>query len=255
MTTPRRDPHYGGRGAASSRVLRARVSSLAGMFSHPAAPIPPQQPQDSKVAGTPALDADWAAAATRWEPEIRPASAAQWSWLRWAWEQLDGSLPSSAAPAASAAEGSEAAAQRDAAVLDASLALLTAFLQAADGDAEVLSGAEAEAPDGSTLRGAPRAAAVAGELAARCGTTLCFAQLWSLARPEELQEDPWAELAGVSASGDQEALDVPGEEARRRPLFPLDSDDIAWIVSGSMTAAKDSTWRWFSGLAAGSGQG
>ena len=64
----------------------------------------------------------------------------------WAWEQLDGDLPSSAAPASGAAEGSEAAAQGDAALLDASLALLTAFLQAADGDAEVLSGAEAEAP-------------------------------------------------------------------------------------------------------------
>lgn len=226
------------------------------MFSHPAAPIPPQQPQDSKVAGTPALDADWAAAATRWEPEIRPASPAHWSWLRWAWEQLDGDLPSSTAPASGAAEGPEAAAQGDAALLDASLALLTAFLQAADGDAEVLSGAEAEAPDGTTLRGAPRAAAVAEELAARCGTTLCFAQLWSLARPEELQEDPWAELSGDPAEADQETevVDVPGEEARRRPLFPLDSDDIAWIVSGSMTAAKDSTWRWFSGLAAGAAQ-
>ena len=226
------------------------------MFTHPAAPIPPQQPQDSKVAGTPALDSDWAAAATRWEPEIRPSSPAHWSWLRWAWEQLDGDLPSSTAPASGAAEGSEAAAQGDAALLDASLALLTAFLRAADGDAEVLSGAGAEAPDGTTLRGAPSAAAVAEELAARCGTTLCFAQLWSLARPEELQEDPWAELGGDPAEADQETevVDVPGEEARRRPLFPLDSDDIAWIVSGSMTAAKDSTWRWFSGLAAGAAQ-
>ena len=107
--------------------------------------------------------------------------------------------------------------------LDAALQTLAAALpdEAADGDAEVLSGAEAEAPDGTTLRGAPSAAAVAEELAARCGTTLCFAQLWSLARPEELQEDPWAELGAdlVHRPGWQGAVRAV-DRAGRRKLAP-----------------------------------
>lgn len=225
------------------------------MFSHPAAPLPPQQPQESKVAGDPAFDADWASAATDWEPETRPESPAQWSWLRWVWEQLDGILPQlPAAPAGAAVPGAEGPVRADEALLDAALALLAAFLQVADGEAEPLSGAEAEAPDASTLRGA---AAVARELAGRCGTTLSFAQLWSLARPGELQEDPWAELDPTGSDQLQHggAADVAGEEAVKRPLFPLSSDDVAWIVSGSMTEAKDRTWRWFSGLAAGPAQG
>ena len=219
------------------------------MFSHPAAPPPPQQPQDSKVAGAPALDADWAAAVTRWEPATRPASPAQWSWLRWAWEQLDGRLPETPG---------DGAAEHDEAVLDASLALLAAFLEVADGQ-PLSSPAQAQTPDGNPLRGAENGEAVAQELAAQCGTTLCFAQLWSLARPQELQEDPWAELSGQGHDGAAEdpaaqPRDVAGEEAQRRPLFPLSGDDIAWIVSGSMTVAKDRTWQWFSRIASGSAQ-
>lgn len=213
------------------------------MFSHPAAPPPPQQPRDSEVAGSPELDDRWARAATHWEPEVRIGSRAQWSWLRWAWEELDGwEAPGAGQGAPSAADDSELH------LLDACLALLTAFLQAADGRAQLRSAQEVRTEGGRSMRGARAADAVARQLAARGGKTLCFAQLWSLARPEELQEDPWAEFAGAPAAGVPTAADIAGEEAARRPLFPLSTDDIAWIVSGSMTADKDRTWRWCSEL-------
>lgn len=214
-----------GAAARLSCMCGCRVSSLTGMFSHPAAPPPPQRPQDSEVAGDPALDDRWAEAATAWRPEVRVGSRAQYSWLRWAWEQLG---------------------SRDD-LLGPCLALLTAFLQVADGEA-LASASEAVGPDGDPLRSAEGADEVARRLAEQCGTTLCFAQLWSLARPEELQEDPWAEPDDQIQRG--AGADVAGEEAAQRPLFPLSGDDIAWIVSGSMTAAKDRTWLWFSGIAA-----
>ncbi|WP_144790234.1 hypothetical protein [Kocuria palustris] len=218
------------------------------MFSHPAPPPPPQQPRDSEVAGAVELDERWGSAAARWRPQVRPGSREQWSWLRWAWEQLD-----EGASAATDHPGASEGADPDLRVLDACLALLTAFLQVADartpGEQAAPSGAQqVRCADGEPMRGAQDADETARELADRCGRTLGFAQLWSLARPEELQEDPWAGLVDGAPETDSGAADLPGEEAARRPLFPLDTDDVAWIVSGSMTADKDRTWRWYSGL-------
>jgi hypothetical protein len=91
----------------------------------------------------------------------------------------------------------------------------------------------------------PLLAAVAEELAARCGTTLGFAQLWSLARPEELQEDPWAvRRAGWCRRGLRPPPPTAPRRRRRRPAGTPSAgaaDGDAEVLSGAEAEAPDGT--------------
>lgn len=215
-------------------MLSGAGASVGPMFSHPAPPSVPQQPRDSIVPGAPELDQRWEEAATAWEPELRVRSRQEWAWLRYAWEPLASTDP---AP--------DGALQEDLVLLDGALALLRRFTAAADGETAPGSVAELRTEGGEVPRGALLGDGLAIVLAGVHGQTRTFAQLWSLARPEELGQDPWGQEGAESAR-----TDSAGEEAVRGPLFPLSNDDIAWVVSGSMTAQKDAVWAWLAQLTA-----
>lgn len=204
------------------------------MFSHPAPAPPPQQPSGARVPGDPAREQRWAGLTAQWQPHPRVTSSLTWAWLRSAWEALDDWQP----PVADRPEPA-AGPTRDLRLLDGALTLQRAFDAAARGmadDGDCNDDASPEGvlreEDGEPLHEAGLGTQIARELVRRQGRTRLFAELWSVSHPEELAGDPWSEQPRQP--------DPQGED----PVYPLSGDDIAWIVSGSSTAQKHSTWLW-----------